>query len=268
MSSIPSVSILSEIAAYKKEWVAACKKRVSEQDLLEQSKSYSPLDFSGALSKRIINHENAVIAEVKKASPSKGIIREDFDPVWIARAYEDGGTCCLSVLTDVKYFQGSDDYVRAIRQAVAIPILRKDFIVDPYQIIEARNMGADCILIILAMVDDALAMELATTARELGISILPEVHNAEELDRALLLDTPLMGINNRNLHTFETTLQTTISLLNRVPNDKQVITESGIFTTDDIQFMNEHQVYGFLIGESLMRQDNPGKALQQLMQIQ
>ncbi|MES0371102.1 MAG: indole-3-glycerol phosphate synthase TrpC [Mariprofundaceae bacterium] len=266
--SFPSVSILSEIAAYKKEWVAACKKRVSEQDLLEQSKSYSPLDFSGALSKRIINHENAVIAEVKKASPSKGIIREDFDPVWIAKSYETGGAVCLSVLTDVKYFQGSDDYVRAIRQAVDIPILRKDFIVDPYQLVEARAMGADCILIILAMIDDALAMELTTIAKELGLSILPEVHNAEELDRALLLDTEILGINNRDLHTFKTTLQTTTSLLNRVPEGKQVITESGVFTHDDIQLMNEHQVYGFLIGESLMRQDDPGQALQQLMHSQ
>lgn len=267
MSSIPSVSILTEIAAYKRQWVAACKAEVPEQEVLIHARNYSPLDFSGALINQIKNRKNAVIAEVKKASPSKGIIREDFDPVWIAKSYEAGGASCLSVLTDVKYFQGSDDYVRTIRQAVGIPILRKDFIVDPYQIVEARAMGADCILIILAMVDDVLAMELATAAKELGISILPEVHNAEELDRSLLLDTPLLGINNRNLHTFETTLQTTITLLNRVPDSKQVITESGIFTTDDIQLMNEHQVYGFLIGESLMRQDNPGKALQEIMHI-
>lgn len=264
-ASNPSVSILSEIAAYKREWVAASKKRVSEQDILKQSESYSPLDFSGALIKRIEKQKNAVIAEVKKASPSKGIIREDFDPVRIAKSYENAGASCLSVLTDVKYFQGSDDYVRAIRQEVDIPILRKDFIVDPYQIAEARAMGADCILIILAMVDDKLAMELALAAKELGLSILPEVHNADELDRALLLDTPLLGINNRNLHTFDTTLDTTITLLNRIPDGKQTITESGIFTTDDIQLMNEHQVYGFLIGESLMRQNDPGKALQQLM---
>ena len=259
-------SILDKIAAYKREWVAQCKARLSEQELLGLASHYAPLDFSSALIGRISNRENAVIAEVKKASPSKGVIREDFDPVWIAQSYADAGATCLSVLTDVKYFQGSDDYVRAIRKAVSLPILRKEFIVDPYQIAEARMMGADCILIIMAMVDDHLAQELASTAAEQGLSILPEVHNAEELERALKLNTPLLGINNRNLHTFEISLQTTISLLEQIPTDKTVITESGIVSHDDIQLMNESGIYGFLVGESLMRQPLPGKALSELIQ--
>jgi indole-3-glycerol phosphate synthase len=259
-------SILNEIAAYKREWVSECKSRLPEQELLKLASHYSPLDFAGTVIERINNRENAVIAEVKKASPSKGVIREDFDPVWIAQSYADAGATCLSVLTDVKYFQGSDDYVRAIRKAVSLPILRKEFMVDPYQIAEARMMGADCILIIMAMVDDTLAQTLASTAIEQGLSILPEVHNAAELERALKLETPLLGINNRNLHTFEISLQTTISLLEEVPADKTVITESGIFSHDDIQLMNESEVYGFLVGESLMRQSLPGRALGELIQ--
>ncbi|MDQ6974234.1 MAG: indole-3-glycerol phosphate synthase TrpC [Mariprofundaceae bacterium] len=258
-------SILKEIAAYKRQWVATCKAKHSEATLLHQAKVYQPLNFAGTLSESIGNKDNAVIAEVKKASPSKGIIREDFDPVWIAKSYEDGGATCLSVLTDVKYFQGSDEYVRAIRQAVHIPILRKDFMVDPYQIIEARSMGADCILIILAMVDDVLAHELAATAKELGLSILPEIHNGKELERAMDLNTSLMGINNRNLHTFDISLQTTFDLLQELGSDHTVITESGIFTADDVRQMNQAGVYGFLVGESLMRQAIPGHALKQLI---
>ena len=258
-------SILNEIAGYKRQWVADCKSKVSEQTLLEQAQKYAPLDFTAALSGRINRKQNAVIAEVKKASPSKGIIREDFDPVWIAKSYENAGAACLSVLTDVKYFQGADEYVRAIRKEVNIPILRKEFIVDPYQIAEARSMGADAILIILAMVDDALASELAQTASELGLSVLPEVHNGEELERALKLGTELIGINNRDLHTFETTLQTTLSLLADIPEGHTIITESGIFTPEDVAQMNQADVYGFLVGESLMRQPIPGDALKSLL---
>jgi len=258
-------SILHEIAAYKRQWVKQCKQHVCEADVLKQADSYTPLDFSQALCAKVNNHENAVIAEVKKASPSKGIIREDFDPVSIATSYEEGGATCLSVLTDVKYFQGADDYVRDIRKAVSIPILRKDFIVDPYQIAEARAMGADCILIILAMVDDSLAHELNAAANELGLSVLPEVHNASELERAMDLNTSLMGINNRNLHTFETSLQTTLDLQAKITSERTIITESGIFTADDINLMNKANIYGFLIGESLMRQENPGRALQTLI---
>jgi len=258
-------SILNEIAEYKRAWVAACKQKCSETRLLEQAKTIHPLDFTGALHTGITNRQNTVIAEVKKASPSKGIIRPDFDPVAIASSYQTGGATCLSVLTDVKYFQGSDDYVRAIRQAVDLPILRKDFMLDPYQIIEAKAMGADAILIILAMLDDVLAAELTACAHETGLAVLPEVHNAGELERALKLDTELIGINNRNLHTFETSLQTTLSLLEQVDDNKIIITESGIFSRDDIRLMNEAGIYGFLIGESLMRQPDPGTALSDLI---
>lgn len=258
-------SILNEIAAYKRQWVATCKTEVSERQLLDLAHAYTPRNFAGALSSRVAGMRNAVIAEVKKASPSKGVIREDFDPVAIATAYEAAGAACLSVLTDVRYFQGSDDYVRAIRKAVELPILRKEFIVDPYQILEARAMGADAILIIMAMVDDATAREQASAAAELGLSVLPEVHNAEELERALALDTQLVGINNRNLHTFETSLQTTLSLLQQIPEGRTVITESGIFTPEDIALMNDNGVYGFLVGESLMRQPDPGVALKKLL---
>jgi len=258
-------SILNEIAAYKHEWVKNCKQKVSEQTLLSQCEAIEPLDFAGALSTRIKSKQNAVIAEVKKASPSKGVIRKDFDPVSIATAYEQGGATCLSVLTDVKYFQGDDQFVRDIRQAVNIPILRKDFILDPYQIVEARAMGASCILLIMAMIEDGLAQELCAAALELGLSVLPEVHDAKELERAMDLNTPLLGINNRNLHTFDITLQTTLDLLAEIPPERTTITESGIFTFADIQLMNQHHVYGFLVGESLMRQENPGTALQLLL---
>lgn len=258
-------SILNEIAAYKRQWVAACKARLSEDTLLKQAAHYSPRGFSAVLSKRITQKKNTVIAEVKKASPSKGVIRADFDPVAIACAYAQAGATCLSVLTDEKYFQGSDDYIRQIRQAVELPILRKDFMLDPYQVIEARAMGADAILLILAMLSDAQAAELAATAREQGLAILPEVHNREELERALLLDTGLIGINNRNLHDFSISLETTIELLPDVPQDRILITESGIHTPEDILRMNEADVYGFLVGESLMRQADPGAALTSLL---
>lgn len=258
-------SILNEIAEYKRNWVADCKQKVSEAELILLAESYNPLNFEAALSSKVANRQSAVIAEVKKASPSKGIIRTDFDPVAIAQSYETGGATCLSVLTDVKYFQGADAFVRSIRKAVSLPILRKDFMLDPYQIIEARAMGADAILIILAMLDDVQAAELTACAVELGLSVLPEVHNAEELERAMKLDTQLMGINNRNLHNFETTLDTTISLLKQLHEERTVITESGIFTPDDIRLMNENNVFGFLIGESLMRQPDPGRALSELI---
>lgn len=260
-----SNSILNEIAEYKRGWVTDCKAKVSEQQLLAAAAGYTPTSFLDALKSRIEKRENAVIAEVKKASPSKGIIREDFDPVWIARHYEEAGAACLSVLTDVKYFQGSDDYVREIRKNVSIPILRKEFLVDPYQVIEARALGADAILIIMAMVDDALAIELRDAAHEQGLTVLPEVHNFTELDRALALETPLVGINNRDLHTFETSLETTFSMLSEIPNDRLVITESGIFTNKDVVQMNINDVFGFLVGESLMRQPDPGAALKSLL---
>lgn len=258
-------SILNEIATYKRDWVDTCKRHTPIAALEASAANYTPLNFAEALQSRIAQRRNAVIAEVKKASPSKGVIREDFDPVAIAKAYEESGAACLSILTDVKYFQGQDQYVRDIRATVDIPILRKDFMLDPYQLVEARAMGADCILIIMAMVDDSLAARLCRTAQDLGLSVLPEVHNEAELERALQLDTPLLGINNRDLHSFNTTLDRTYQMLAKVPEERVVITESGIFTHADITAMNAAGVYGFLVGESLMRQPDPGLALQQLL---
>jgi len=258
-------SILNEIAVYKRGWVAQCKQQLPEAELIRQAVEYSPLDFAGSLGASVDRKQNTVIAEVKKASPSKGIIRPDFDPVAIAESYATGGACCLSVLTDVQYFQGSDAYVRSIRKAVDLPILRKDFMLDSYQIIEAKAMGADAILVILAMLDDVLAAELTACAHELGLSVLPEVQNAAELERDMRLNTRLIGINNRNLHTVDTSLQTTLTLMQQAGDDKTLITESGIFTRADIHLMNEAGVYGFLVGESLMRQSDPGMALSKLI---
>jgi len=258
-------SILNEIAGYKREWVTACKQRLGETDLLKLAADYTPRDFSAALAGHIARKKNAVIAEVKKASPSKGIIRADFDPVAVARAYAQSGACCLSVLTDEKYFQGSDEYLRQIRRVVDLPILRKDFMLDPYQIVEARAMGADAILLIMAMLSDAQASELAAAARDQGLSILPEVHDRRELERALLLDTRLIGINNRNLHDFSISLETTVGLLPSIPQDRLLVTESGIHTHADVCRMNEAGVFGFLVGESLMRQADPGAALDALL---
>lgn len=258
-------SILRDIATDKREWVAACKQRRSEAELLACAARYSPLDFAAALTGRISAKQNAVIAEIKKASPSKGVIRADFDVPAIARAYERGGATCLSVLTDEKYFQGSDAYLEAARTAATLPILRKDFMLDVYQVIEARAIGADAILIIMAMVDDVLAAELCAAAHEQGLSVLPEVHDRDELARALRLDTPLLGINNRDLHSFATRHETTLDMLADVPPDRAVITESGIVTQKDIRTMNDAGVYGFLIGESLMRAPDPGAALRSLL---
>jgi len=259
-------SILEEIAAYKREWVKQRKTEVSETRLLQRARQYAPRDFAAALKEKVSRRQTAIIAEVKKASPSRGVIRPDFDAVEIARSYEAGGAACLSVLTDERYFQGRDAYLSAIRRQTDIPILRKDFMLDPYQVVEARAIGADAMLIILAMVDDALARELAAAAKEQGLSILPEVHDRDELERALLLDTRLIGINNRDLHSFETRLATTVDLLPHVPHDKAVITESGIHSRDDINRLNESGVYGFLIGESLLRQPDPGAALASLLE--
>jgi len=259
-------SILSEIAACKREWVRQRKARYPENQLLARAVQYEPRDFAGVLAAGAGRRETAIIAEVKKASPSRGVIRADFDAVAIATAYESGGAACLSVLTDEKYFQGSDTYLTAIRESAGIPVLRKDFMLDPYQVLEARAIGADAILIILAMVDDGLARELCAAAREQGLSILPEVHNAAELERVLRLDTRLVGINNRNLHSFEIRLETTLELLPLLPDGKTAITESGIVTRRDILRMNQAGVYGFLIGESLMRSSDPGAALAVLLE--
>lgn len=258
-------SILDRIAQDKRLWVKQCKQQRSEQSLWDEARHYTPLAFAQSLQESIAAQKTTVIAEVKKASPSKGLIRENFDPQAIAKAYQQAGACCLSVLTDQPYFQGSDAIFRDVRACVNLPLLRKDFMLDPYQVIEARALGADCILIIMAMIDDTLAAELSAAAQELGLSVLVEVHNHQEMARAMRLEQPLLGINNRNLHTFETSLETTLDMLAAIPDDKTIITESGIYTPKDIQRMQEAGIYGFLIGESLMRQDNVEQALKKLL---
>ena len=220
-----------------------------------------PRDFLGAIRAKIAAGKSAVIAEIKKASPSKGIIRENFNPAEIAKSYEAGGAACLSVLTDIEYFQGNPDYLKQARAACNLPVLRKDFMIDAYQVYEARAMGADCILLIAAAIDLAKMRELESVAHTLGMAVLVEVHNGEELDLALQLKTPLLGINNRNLRTFDVTLQTTLDLLPRIPTDKIIVTESGIFTVDDVKLMRENNVHTFLVGEAFMRQPDPGAEL-------
>lgn len=224
----------------------------------------APRSFIGAIQAKIAAGQAAVIAEIKKASPSKGVIREDFRPAEIAASYASHGAACLSVLTDEQFFQGSAEYLQAARAACDIPVLRKDFMIDPYQVYEARAMGADCILLIAAALDLAQMRALEAIAHQLGMSVLVEVHNAEELEQALQLETPLLGINNRNLRTFEVTLETTLSLLARIPADKIIVTESGIFTSQDVALMREHAVHTFLVGEAFMRQPDPGVALAQV----
>jgi indole-3-glycerol phosphate synthase len=220
-----------------------------------------PRDFIGAIRAKIASGNAAVIAEIKKASPSKGVIRADFKPAEIAASYEAGGAACLSVLTDVEYFQGSAEYLKQARAACSLPVLRKDFMIDAYQVYEARAMGADCILLIAAAIDLPKMRELESIAHEFGMAVLVEVHNGEELDLALQLETPLLGINNRNLRTFDVTLDTTLGLLARIPAGKIVVTESGIFTADDVKLMRKNNVHTFLVGEAFMRQSDPGLEL-------
>lgn len=223
-----------------------------------------PRDFVGSIRAKIAAGNAAVIAEIKKASPSKGVIRADFNPAEIAKSYEAGGAACLSVLTDVEYFQGSTDYLKQARAACSLPVLRKDFMIDAYQVYEARAMGADCILLIAAAIDLTKMRELEKIAHNLGMAVLVEVHNGQELDLALQLETPLLGINNRNLRTFDVTLQTTLDLLPRIAKDKIIVTESGIFTADDVALMRKNNVHTFLVGEAFMRQPDPGAALKEV----
>jgi indole-3-glycerol phosphate synthase len=227
----------------------------------EAEKASKPRDFVGAIRTKIAANRPAVIAEIKKASPSKGVIREDFRPAEIAASYEQGGAACLSVLTDEQYFQGCPDYLRQARAACHLPVLRKDFMIAPYQVYEARAMGADCILLIVAALNLPRMKELETLAHDLGMAVLVEVHDGAELDLALQLDTPLVGINNRNLRTFDVTLDTTLGLLQRIPQDRIVVTESGIFTPADVALMRSHKVNTFLVGEAFMRQPDPGVEL-------
>jgi len=259
------VTILDEILAHKASELAARRRSADVAALQRRIADVPPpRGFVAALQQRIADGAAAVIAEIKKASPSKGVIRTDFDPVAIGRSYQAGGAACLSILTDERYFQGSDDYLPAVHDATALPLLRKDFVIDPYQIFEARALAADCVLLIVAALSEALLRECYDTALALGLDVLLEVHDAAELDRALALEPLLIGINNRDLKTFRTDLATTYALLPSVPNGVLVVTESGIAHRDDVAAMRAHGVHAFLVGEALMRAANPGTALRHL----
>ncbi len=260
--------ILNKIIATKHEEIALARAHISDAQMAELAqaavKNHPTRDFVSAIATRVSAQQSAVIAEIKKASPSKGVLREAFLPAQIAREYESAGAACLSVLTDEQYFQGHADYLKAARAACSLPVLRKDFMIDGYQINQARAWGADAILLIAAALDVAQMQNLEQQAHDLGMAVLVEVHNAEELRAALQLRTPLLGINNRNLRTFEVSLQNTFELLAEIPSDKIVVTESGIATREDVAQMHAHQVYAFLVGEAFMRQTHAGMALQQL----
>lgn len=258
-------TILRKIIARKFDEIRERKHTKSLQQLLTEASAADPVrGFENALINRLVRKQPAVIAEIKKASPSKGVIRADFDPVKIAESYERGGAACLSVLTDVDFFQGEDCYLQAARAATQLPVIRKDFIVDEYQIAEARAIGADCILLIVAALEFSRLKELNAYAHELGLDVLVEVHNLQELECALALPNRLIGINNRDLHTFDVSLQTTLDLLASIPQERHVITESGILSRQDVELMQTHGVYGFLVGESFMRAEHPGQKLAEI----
>jgi len=257
--------ILQKILAVKRDEIAAASRVLPLSAIrAEAQQAAAPRDFLGAVRAKIAAGWPAVIAEVKKASPSKGVLREDFDPVEIAKSYASHGAACLSVLTDIRFFKGHRDYLTQARTASGLPVLRKDFMVDPYQIYESRAMGADCVLLIVAALDDRRMSELEAIAHSLDLAVLVEVHDAMELERALRLRTPLLGINNRNLRTFETRLETTLELLPKIPPDKLVVTESGIVSRAHVERMRAANVHAFLVGEAFMRADDPGVALGEL----
>ncbi|MFK8077519.1 MAG: indole-3-glycerol phosphate synthase TrpC [Granulosicoccus sp.] len=257
--------ILKRIIARKHEEIRERSASVSIEALLDQAASAdSPRGFTESINRKLAAGDAAVIAEVKKASPSKGVLRDPFDPASIARSYEAGGAACLSVLTDIDFFQGSEAALQAARAACNLPVIRKDFIVDPYQVAEARAIGADCILLIAAAFDDQQMRGLYQQAVELGMDVLVEVHDATELQRSLAMNPMLLGINNRDLRTFDVTLDTTIDLLDQIPSSTRVVTESGILNTQDVQRMRQADVHTFLVGEAFMRADDPGTALKEM----
>jgi indole-3-glycerol phosphate synthase len=254
--------ILNQIVAVKREEVAAAQKRIPFAAMRADAQGrVLTRDFEGALRRKIAAGKSAVIAEIKKASPSKGVLRVDFIPADIAQSYAEFGAACLSVLTDRQFFQGQVDYLKQARASCDLPVLRKDFMIDAYQIYESRAMGADCVLLIAACLDDAQMTELEAIARSLDMAVLVEVHDRAELERALKLKTPLVGINNRNLHTFEVSLDTTLALLKDMPADRLPVTESGILSQTDVKKMRDAGVHAFLVGEAFMRADDPGQAL-------
>ncbi len=257
--------ILKKILDKKAEEVARRRVGMTIANLEEIAADVEgPRGFYNALQSKVLAKTPAIIAEIKKASPSKGVIREDFQPIAIGQDYAMNGAACLSVLTDKDFFQGSEVYLQMVRERCPLPVLRKDFMIDPYQIYEARALGADCILLIVAALEDGQMHELSDTATKLGMDVLVEVHNAEELQRALTLDTKLIGINNRNLRTFETSLQTTLDLKADIPADRLIITESGIHTHEDVQLMLDNGIYTFLVGEVFMRAESPGQKMREL----
>jgi len=257
--------ILKKIVARKWQEIEARAARVPVTELqARQAGADAPRGFAAAIEAKIAAGNAGVIAEIKKASPSKGVLRADFRPAEIAASYAASGAACLSVLTDVDFFQGGDDYLRQARAACELPVIRKDFIVDPYQVHEARVLDADCILLIAACLEDGQMRELNDLAHELGMDVLVEVHDAAELERALKLDNRLVGINNRNLRTFEVSLDTTLDLLAGIPADRRVVTESGIHAPADVALMRDHGVHAFLVGEAFMRADDPGAKLAEL----
>jgi len=267
MAKIPTV--LERIVKRKFEEIAQRSPSISIEHLKSQIEAQrgsdtDPRGFVRALEGRISNGGAGVIAEIKKASPSKGVLRDPFRPAEIASSYEKGGASCLSVLTDADFFQGHEEYLKQARSACGLPVIRKDFIVDPYQVYEARAIGADCILLIAACLEDQQMADLNGLAQELGMDVLIEVHDGEELERTLPLGNRLLGINNRNLHNFEVTLQTTLDLLDRIPEDYLVVTESGILEPQDVALMRQHRVNAFLVGEAFMRAEDPGQRLAQL----
>jgi indole-3-glycerol phosphate synthase len=258
-------TILQKILDRKVEEVAAGKKRKSFAAQEAAAHHADPVrGFYQAIERKVSAGQAGVIAEIKKASPSQGVIRADFRPADIARSYERAGAACLSVLTDVDFFQGSDAYLQAARAACALPVIRKDFLIDPYQVVEARAINADCVLLIVAALSDAQLNELYACAREFALDVLVEVHDGDELERALRLDCPLIGINNRNLKTFEVSLNTTLDLLKRIPAGCRVVTESGIHQPADVALMRDHDVQAFLVGEAFMRANEPGDKLAEL----